>query len=286
MKYQFIEDQRDTYAVRMLCGVLEVSASGYYAWRGRSPSQRDQLDAQLTSQIVEIFETSRGTYGRHRVRAELVERGHECGHNRVGRLMRQAQLVARGRRMRRPRTTRSDHSLPVAPNLLDRDFSATAPNQKWLADITYIPTTDGWLYLAVVLDVFSRKIVGWSMQQRLTTPLVADALQDALARRSLADPLIHHSDRGSQYASAAYQSLLHQHDLLCSMSRPANCYDNAMMESFFATLKAELPVTVFPSRDDARYHIFEFIEVWYNRQRRHSALDYLSPDTFEQQYCL
>ena len=285
MKYTFITAERQQYPIGLMCEVLGVSRSGYYEWRRRKPSQRSREDAVLTTEITDIFEMSRQTYGRHRIRAELRDRGHRCGHNRVGRLMRQAQLRTR-RRRQRPRTTQSNHQLPIAPNVLQRDFTATAPNQKWLADITYIATREGWLYLATILDTFSRKIVGWSMQERLTTPLVVAAFSDAIHRRLPTQPLIHHSDRGSQYASHRYQDLLDQYDMTCSMSRTADCYDNAMMESFFATLKGELPVEVFPSRADARYYIFDFIEVWYNRQRRHSALDYCSPEAFEQRHLL
>jgi transposase InsO family protein len=285
MIYAFIEAEHTRYPVKTMCKVLGVSRSGYYEWRRREPSRRAREDAVLTTEIADIFEMSRQSYGRHRIGAELRDRGHRCGHNRVGRLMRQAQLRVRHRQSR-PRTTQSNHRLPIAPNLLQRDFTATAPHQKWLADITYVATREGWLYLATVLDTFSRKIVGWSMQERLTIPLVRDAFCDAIARRLPTQPLIHHSDRGSQYASHAYQDLLSKYHVVCSMSRTADCYDNAMMESFFATLKGELPVDVFPSRDDARYYIFDFIEVWYNRQRRHSALDYCSPEAFEQRHLL
>jgi len=269
-----------------MCRVLEVSTSGYYAWRQREPSQRQRENQTLSAQIDNIFQVSRQTYGRHRVRAELDARGYPCGHNRVARLMRGLGLRPRRYRRHHPRTTQSKHGWPIAPNLLAQDFRASRPNQKWLADITYIPTAEGWLYLAAVEDTFSRKIVGWSMQERLTTPLVTDALHMAFKHRRPTQDLLHHSDRGSQYASADYQQLLQLHGVTCSMGRTANCYDNAMMESFFATLKAELTLNVFSTRDEARYYLFDFIEVWYNRQRRHSALNYCSPDEFERRHTL
>lgn len=284
MRYAFIEAERQHYPVHRLCAVLGVSRSGYYAWRKRVPSPRSQANAMLGKAIETIFAHSRQSYGRYRVQAELAAGGQSVGHNRVGRIMRQLGLKARQRRRRVPRTTQSRHALPVVANLLKQDFVATQPNRKWLADITYIATQEGWLYLAVVLDTFSRKVVGWSIQPRLTTPLVTAALHAAVGHRHPAPGLVHHSDRGSQYASLAYQQLLAKHHITPSMSRTANCYDNAMMESFFSTLKSELPLSVFPSRDDARYYLFDFIEVWYNRQRRHSALDYLSPAMFEARY--
>ena len=285
MKYEFMAEHTQQYPVTVMCQVLGVSRSGYYRWQRREPSQREQEDTVLSGEIVAIFEQSRRTYGRHRIRAELGERGYQCGHNRVGRLMRQAGLTVHYRRYR-AQTTQSQHDLPVAPNLLQRDFTATEPNQTWVADITYIPTQECWLYLAVVLDTFSRQVVGWSIQDHLKTALVLDALADALHRRCPVSEIIHHSDRGSQYASHAYQDLLDRHHIQCSMSRSGDCYDNAMMESFFATLKRELPVEVFPSQADARYYLFDYIEIWYNRQRRHSALDYLSPLAFEQRHLL
>lgn len=281
MRYAFIEAERQRYPVHRLCTVLGVSRSGYYAWRKRLPSPRSQANAMLGKAIQAIFARSRQTYGRYRVQAELGACGHPVGHNRIARIMQQMGLKARQRRRRVPRTTQANHALPVAANLLQQDFTARRPNQKWLADITYIATQEGWLYLAIVLDTFSRKVVGWSIQPRLTTPLVTAALHAALGHRQPVPGLVHHSDRGSQYASLAYRQLLAQHHITPSMSRTANCYDNAMMESFFSTLKLELPMNVFPSRDDARYYLFDFIEVWYNRQRRHSALDYLSPAMFE-----
>lgn len=280
MKFAFIASQQGQYSVGLMCRVLGVSSSGYYAWRKREPSRREQENKVLMEQIRNIFTCSRETYGSPRIQAELNARGLTCSRGRLARLMRQNGLKSRCRRRYRV-TTKADQRHPVAPNVLDRDFTAQQPNQKWLADITYIDTRQGWLYLAAVLDVFSRRIVGWSMHKRMTKSLVIDALQMALGQRETTDDLLHHSDRGSQYTSAAYQDLLQSCDITVSMSGTGNCYDNAMMESFFATLKAEWVTHRYATRDLARRDIFEFIELWYNRQRRHSALGYLSPLAFE-----
>jgi transposase InsO family protein len=280
MKYTFIATHQEQYSVRLMCRVLDVSRSGYYAWRKREPSQRERENKVLLEQIRGIFKCSRETYGSPRIQAELNAQGIACSRGRVARLMRRNGLKARCRRRYRV-TTKVDERHPVATNVLDRDFTAQQPNQKWLADITYIDTQQGWLYLAAVLDVFSRRIVGWSMQKRMTKSLVIDALQMALGQRDTTDDLLHHSDRGSQYTSADYQDLLQSCDITVSMSGTGNCYDNAMMESFFATLKSEWVTHRYATRDLARRDIFEFIEVWYNRQRRHSALGYLSPLAFE-----
>jgi transposase InsO family protein len=237
----------------------------------------------LTQAIGEVHEQSRGTYGSPRVHAELRERGQRIGRNRVARLMRLAGIRARERR-RFKSTTNSKHDYPVAPNVLNREFTAQRPDEKWLADMTYVATAEGWLYLATVLDVFSRQIVGWAMDSVMDHGLVAKALDMALLRRQPSADLLHHSDRGSQYAAHAYQDALKAKGITVSMSGTGNCYDNAMMESFFATLKAECVTQVFNSRSEARSTVFEYIEVWYNRQRRHSALGYLSPAAFEQRY--
>lgn len=280
MKFAFIASQQGQYAVGLMCRVLGVSSSGYYAWRKREPSRRKQENKVLLEEIQHIFTGSRETYGSPRIQAELNAQGMDCSRGRVARLMRQNGLKARCRRRYRV-TTKADQRHSVAANVLDRDFTAQQPNQKWLADITYIDTQQGWLYLAAVLDVFSRRIVGWSMHKRMTKSLVIDALQMALGQRETTDDLLHHSDRGSQYTSTAYQDLLLSYDITVSMSGTGNCYDNAMMESFFATLKAEWVTHRYATRDLARRDIFEFIERWYNRQRRHSALGYLSPLAFE-----
>lgn len=269
------------YRVRSMCRVLNVSASGYYAWRRRRPSRRAEANAALVEQIRDIHRASRRTYGSPRVHAALRRRGLACGRNRVARLMRREGLVGRSPRRRCPRTTQSAPGNPVAPNVLAQDFTAERPDQKWVADITYVDTAEGWLYLAPVLDLFSRKVVGWSMSTHLYSSLVEDALHMAVTRRRPAPGLLHHSDRGTQYTSAAYQQQLADLQCQVSMSRTGNCYDNAVMESFFSTLKSECLTGQFQTRAQARTAIFEFIEVWYNRHRLHSSLGYLSPEEFE-----
>lgn len=276
MKYAFIAAHADTYAVAQQCGWLEVSESGYYAWRKRQASARSQADEQVESHLVRLFEQSRGTYGSPRLSAALRQVGVVCNRKRVMRLMRRAGIAARARR-KRVRTTVSDVSLPVAPNHLNREFSASAPNQKWLSDITFIATLEGWLFLAVVLDLYARTVVGWAMDTHMRTELVERALAMARQQR-LPDPnLLFHSDRGGQYQALAFKQQLTEADMLASMSRKGNCWDNAPIESFFGTLKTECADRVFASRAEARSAIFTYIETWYNRQRLHSTNDYLSP---------
>lgn len=283
MKYQFIEGHRDEFPVTRMCTVLQVSASGYYAWHKRPASQREQDNQKLVERIKAIHAESRETYGSPRIHAELIAQDIKCNKKRVERLMRVNDIRAKQHRRRRVKTTDSDHNLPVAPNVLNRQFQADAPNQKWVTDITYIPTDEGWLYLAVVLDLFARRVVGWSMASTLCTSLVENALLMAVADRHPEAGLIHHSDRGSQYASGEYQTLLNTHQMVISMSRTGNCYDNAPMESFFGTLKTELiHHRHYRTRSAARQDIFEYIEVFYNRKRRHSSVDYLSPVQYEQ----
>lgn len=285
MKYRFIAEQAGRFEVKLMCRVLGVSRSGYYKWRSGTPRAQAQRNAELLEQIRQIHAASRETYGSPRVQAELRARGYHCNHKRVERLMKLHGIRARQKR-RYKQTTKANPRLPAAANLLARDFSASGPNQKWVADITYISTHEGWLYLAAVLDVFSRQVVGWSMSDRLKTPLVADALRMALQRRQPPAGLLHHSDRGSQYASHDYQRLLRERRIRVSMSGAGNAYDNALMESFFATLKTEcVDRRRFDTRAQARLQLFEYIEVWYNRQRRHSALGYLNPVLFEQLHC-
>jgi putative transposase len=267
-----------------MCRVLQVSVSGYYAWRNRGASQRAQTDARLVEQMRRIHADSRRTYGSPRIQAALRQQGVMCNHKRVERLMRLHGIRGCDRRKRRPITTHSRHEYPVAANSLARDFTAEAPNRKWLGDISYIDTAEGFLYLASLEDVFSRKIVGWAMDEHMETGLVERTLHMALAQRQPADGLLHHSDQGSQYASDAYRALLEAHHITVSMSATGNCYDNAMKESFFATLKTECASQPFATRAQARTAIFEYIEVFYNRQRLHSALGYLSPEQFEQQF--
>lgn len=283
MKFRFIAEHREEFEITVMCRVLGVSRSGYYAWRNRPVSPRKMANDKLLEQIKEIYEKSGQTYGSPRVHAELVAQGIKCSLNRVARLMRLHRLRANQERTFKVKTTDSNHDLPVGPNLLEQNFEARQPDQTWLTDITYIPTAEGWLYLAVVLDLYSRRIVGWAMSDSLERQLVIDALQMALLARRPAPGLIHHSDRGSQYASQDYQTLLTKHQLRCSMSRAGNCYDNAPMESFFGTLKTELiHHRRYETRVEARTDIFEFIELFYNRYRRHSALAYQSPVMFEQ----
>jgi putative transposase len=282
-KYQFVAAHASEYPVTMLCRVLGLARSGYYAWRVRSHSARQKRDQQLISQIRTIFTDSHRTYGSPRVHAQLQAQGIRCARKRVARLMRHAQLQARPRR-RSVRTTDSRHSEPIAPNLLARTFQAEAPNRVWVCDITYLATREGWLYLAVVLDLFGRRVVGWSMQPTLERSLVLAALEHALQRRRPPPGLLHHSDRGSQYASGEYQALLAKTQMRGSMSRKGNCWDNAAMESFFATLKAELPVSVFDSHAAARSAVFDYIERFYNRVRLHSTLGYRSPMAYERQH--
>jgi putative transposase len=282
-KYQFVSAHASEYPVTLLCRVLGLPRSGYYAWRQRPLSAHQERDRQLTAQIQTTFTDSRRTYGSPRVHAELQVQGVHTARKRVARLMRQAQLYARPRR-RSVRTTDSRHSQPIAPNLLARTFVAEAPNRVWVCDITYLPTREGWLYLAVVLDLFARRVVGWSMQPSLERGLVLAALEHALQRRCPPPGLLHHSDRGSQYASADYQALLTQAQMCGSMSRKGDCWDNAAMESFFATLKAELPVSVFDSHAAARSAVFDYIERFYNRVRLHSTLGYRSPVVYERQH--
>lgn len=272
--------------MKIMCRRLKVSASGYYAWRRRSESQRVQEGRELTAHIQQVYRDSHQTYGSPRVHAVLQQRGITCSRKRVERLMRVHGIRGLHRRHKQPKMTDSKHSLPVAGNLLNREFTAESPNQKWLADITYIDTNEGFLYLASIEDVCSRRIVGWAMAEHPTASLVSDALHMALRQRQPDEGLLHHSDRGSQYASFDYQQLLSQRRITISMSmsRTANCYDNAMKESFFATLKTECAQQPFPTRAAPRVAIFEFIEVWYNRQRLHSALGYLSPEQFERRH--
>jgi putative transposase len=279
VRYEFIQAHQQEFPIQRMCQVLQVSASGFYAWLKRPPSQRAQANEQLMRQIALSHESSRQTYGSPRIWAELQDLGFRCGIHRVARLMRNMGLKTRYRRRFRT-TTQENPKHPVAPNHLAQNFTATAPDEKWLVDISYIDTDEGWLYLAGVLDVFSRKIVGWSMAERMSKTLVIDALKMAYGRRNC--PKLHHSDKGSQYTSHDYLELLSQREVLMSMSGTGNCYDNAMLESFWGTLKTECASERYPSRQAARQAIFEYIEVWYNRQRRHSALGYLSPEAFEQ----
>lgn len=281
MRYQFIREHAREYPVALMCRVLDVASSGYYRWRRCPQSRRCREDKVLLLQIREAHRNSRGIYGSPRIHRELRHGGTSCSEKRVARLMREDGLRSKVCRKYRV-TTDSNHSMPVADNLLGRKFGQEAPNKAWVADITYIWTQEGWMYLAAVLDLYSRMVVGWSMASRITRGIVMDAVRMAIARRKPQDGLMHHSDRGSQYSSQEFQELLTTYGVVCSMSRKGNCWDNAVMESFFGTLKKELIMhESYRIRDEARQSIFEYIEVFYNRQRRHSSLDYRTPVEYE-----
>jgi putative transposase len=281
VRYGFIEAHRELWPVRMMCRVLGVAPGGYYGWRGRPVSPRAQRRQALAGVIKAIHGEVKARYGSPRIHAELVARGEACCVNTVAKLMREHGVAAKTKRKFRC-TTDSDHDRPVAGNVVDRQFEPEAPNRIWTADITYVPTREGWLYLAAVEDLYSRQIVGWSMGERIDSRLVVDALEMAICRRLPEGGLVAHSDRGSQYASEHYQRLLTGHGIVCSMSRRANCWDNAPMESFFASLKKELVHDEdYATRGEARTSLFEYIELFYNRVRRHSSLGYRSPVEYE-----
>jgi putative transposase len=283
VKYACIDRRRDLYPVRLMCHLLGVSASGYYAWRQRPESARAHSDRELLARIRRIHEASKGVYGSPRVHAELVAEGVQVGRHKIAQLMRLARL--RGCPKRRFRvTTQRDPSHRVAHNLLKQNFTADGPNRRWAGDITYIATQQGWLYLAVVMDLYSRRIVGWSMSRWMSRRLVVDALRMAVESRRPAGPLVHHSDRGGQYSSDDFRDELAKHGIDCSMSSTGNCYDNAVVESFFGVLKRERVNRVkYRTREAARADLFEYIEVFYNRKRRHGYIGNISPDDFERQ---
>ena len=282
MTFAWIEERRVEWSVTQMCRALEVSRSGFYAWRSREPSATETRREGLTEQVTQIHAEVKARYGSPRMHAELVDRGHDCCVNTVAWVMREAGIAAKTKRKFR-QTTDSNHSHPVADNILDREFDPAEPNASWVADVTYIPTREGWLYLAVVVDLFSRMVVGWSMAATMTSRLVVDALEMAVARRPEgSSDLVAHSDRGSQYASEHYQRRLEEERIVCSMSRRGNCWDNAPMESFFASLKKELVHDEdYATREQATASIFEYIEAFYNRVRRHSSLGYVAPAEFE-----
>jgi transposase InsO family protein len=284
VRFAFIATEKALYPVTLLCRVLQVSRSGFYAWQQRPAAARTVQDQTLGLEIAAIFAESRGRYGSPRVHAELRVRGQRTGRHRVARLMRSAGLRARERRRFRC-TTDSNHRMAITGNLLARRFAVRAPDTGWVTDITYLWTVEGWLYLAVILDLFSRRVIGWALSERLERKLALEAMSMALAQRQPGQGLLHHSDRGSQYASREYQQLLAHHGIRSSMSRKGNCWDNAVAESFFATLKLELAYqSRWHTRAQARSEVFEYIERFYNRQRRHSALGYLCPAEFERRY--
>jgi putative transposase len=281
MRYDFVEAHRGRWPVRLMCRALHVSAGGYYDWRGRPRSVRTQRRETLVVAIKAIHVEVKARYGSPRIHAELVARGRPCNVKTVARLMREHGIAAKTKRKFRC-TTDSNHDHPVAENIVNRAFEPTAVNRTWTADITYVPTGEGWLYLAVVEDLYSKQIVGWSMGSRIDSRLVVAALEMALADRRPGPDLVAHSDRGSQYASEHYQGTLARHGITCSMSRRANCWDNSPMESFFASLKKELVHgETYATREEARASLFEYIEVFYNRIRRHSSLGYKSPVEYE-----
>lgn len=280
-----IQAEKANFKTAMMCKCMSVSPSGFYAWRKSEPSQRAKENAVLTEEIKNVFEDSRKTYGSPRVHAELVEQGFDVGRKRVARLMAEAGLLAR-RKPKFRKTTDSDHDDPIAPNVLNRKFETDAPDMAWVADITYIWTHQGWMYLAVIVDLFSRRVVGWSMADHMRTELVLDALRAALGSRAPHPAgLVFHSDRGSQYAAGDYRKALADAGITCSMSRRANCWDNAVAESFFSTLKTELVHNViFMTKASAKTAIAEWIGIFYNGKRRHSSIGHISPVECERRY--
>jgi transposase InsO family protein len=280
VKYAFIKEYSKEFSVKLMCKVFKVSRSCYYRWLGIEK----QEDIELNNLIKDIFKISNSTYGTRRIKSYLIQNyGLIVSRRRIGKIMRKLGLVCKNKKRFRISSTNSNHNFMIAPNRLNQDFYAFLPNQKYVGDITYIPTKQGWLYLAVVIDLFSRKVVGWSMDDTLKTSLVNDALLMAIKQRKPNKGLIWHTDRGSQYASDSHQSLLKQFGIIQSMSRKGNCYDNAVSESFFHTLKTELiHHIIFETKAQARMAIFSFIEIWYNRKRLHSYLGYMSPVEFEQ----
>jgi len=285
MRFAFIAKHRSIWPVTWLCDALDVSRSGFHAWLNRSPSVRSRQDEVLVTVIDRSFKSSDRTYGARRVWHDVLAEGLSCGLHRVESLMRENGLCARPRRRGLPKDT--GERAAVSDNLLDRAFEASAPNQKWIADFTYIWTAEGWLYVAAVIDLFSRRVVGWAMKAEMTAQLVTDALIMAIWRRGKPDSLLHHSDQGSQYTSEQFQLLMADHGITCSMSRSGNVWDNAAMESFFSSLKTERTAReVYRTRDDVRADVFDYIERFYNPRRRHSTLGYLSPVEFEEQAML
>jgi putative transposase len=282
MRFAFVAKHRSIWPVAWLCKALDVSRSGFHAWLNRGPSKHSQYDEELTRQMRASFLVSDRTYGARRVWHDVLAQGFSCGLHRIERLMQKNALKARPRRRRLPIDTGERIISTIAPNVLDRQFHAAVPNAKWIADFTYIWTAEGWLYVAAVIDLFSRRVVGWSMSTSMTAQLVTDALLMAIWRRGKPDALLHHSDQGSQYTSEQFRGLMEDNGVICSMSRSGNVWDNAAMESFFSSLKTERTARkVYRSRDHAKADVFDYIECFYNPRRRHSTLGYLSPIEFE-----
>lgn len=282
MKFRFISDHREIFRVGRMCNVLDVSRSGYYAWLKRPESRRNKENRKLALHIRVIHNQKyKNVYGSPRIHRELSDKGVLCSQNRVARIMKQEGIRAIVPRKYKA-TTDSKHNLPVAPNLLKQEFDVKEPHKVWLADITYIATVEGWLYLASIMDLGSCRIKGWSMNNRITKELTLDALKMAICNYPETEGIMHHSDRGSQYASHEYQKLLKDNGLICSMSRKGNCWDNAPIESFFHTLKTEWVYRFqYRTRQEAKISLFDYIEIFYNRQRRHSALQYMNPCQYE-----
>lgn len=284
MKYAFMSKYKHDLPIRMKCRVLGVAPSGYYEWCKQKPSQRIEQNNIVAAKVKQVFDQHKGRLGARRIAKILATSGEKVGKNRVTRIMKIEGLVAKATRKWRSKT-KSNHSLPAAQNLLGRNFFATKPDEKYVTDITYIGTDEGWIYLAAVMDLYSRKLIGWALADSMPTQLVSDALKMALASRNYPKGVIVHSDRGAQYCSAEYQKLLEYYDLRCSMSQAGNCYDNAAMESWNGSFKIEaIKGERFTTKEAAKKHIFEYIEMYYNRHRPHSLLGYLSPNAFEAQY--
>jgi putative transposase len=283
MKYQFMKDHSGEFPVKKMAEVLNISNSRYYSWL-RNPYYKIRKDHDIGKRIVDIFKTKKKLYGSPRIHSELKDEGINCGHNRVAKIMRKKGLKARIKKKFKA-TTDSNHDYPVAPNILNRNFTTYEPNKAWVSDITYIWTYEGWLYLCVIIDLFARKVIGWSMSENIDSVLVKDAFNMALINRTPGKGLIFHSDRGVQYASYDFQKLLKDNFVIQSMSRKGNCWDNACAESFFSTLKnEEVFCKIYRTRKEARSSIFEFIEIFYNRFRKHSFLDYMSPENYERKW--
>lgn len=281
MKYEFILRYKREFKVERMSKVLCVSRSGYYAFIKAGASKRDKENKRLIEKIKRAHEESRSTYGSPRIHAELIEQGEKCSRKRIARLMKRAGIQAKMRKRFKITTQANPKAVP-APNLLRQDFCSARPNQRWVADITYVPTGEGWLYVATVMDLFSRRIVGLAMNERITADLVIDAIKQAIIHRQPGADLMHHSDRGCQYTSHSFQRILKMHHITVSMSSTGNCFDNAAMESFFHTLKTEhIYFECYRTREQAKQSIFEYIEVFYNRKRRHSTLGYIAPAVFE-----
>jgi putative transposase len=287
VRFAWIGEHKEQFPVDQMCRVLDVSRSGYYAWQsrqGQPPSARVSMRQELVEKIRDVHRESREVYGSPRVYQELKAQGESVCENTVAKVMKDNGIRSVVRRKFRVKTTDSSHAHAIAPNVLERNFQQDLPNQAWAADITYVPTAEGWLYLSMVIDLCSRKVVGWAMADHLRAELCTEALEMALARRKPGEGLIHHSDRGVQYACNDYRELLEEHGIQCSMSGRGDCYDNAVVESFFKTLKTELVYQQeYQTREEAKRSIFEYVEVFYNRRRRHSSLGYLSPGEYEAQ---